>query len=376
MAFNLSKGLAAKARASSRSITQKIAITVILVNLLGLVVISLAISQMSGASQLEVAERNWVKDTAQIGAQAAGAVKWGKAEAVRSAYEIFQNDPKHGLVGFSAFNQAGDLVDVWTRAETPDAALKETLNTNPGEIAEASIVEAADTVVISAPLPVGKDGASQGQIKTVWSTSDIDLSARDFAFKAMASQMAVLIISVGILLYAMRRFVGRPLADVNQRIGELQAGDISAPIPHSDKGDEIGVVARALSEFCHASQMKLDADAEMARQREQLDAERQANMSEAERSSQAQRRVVEELGKALEKLAEGDLTARVPDLGGEFATLQGNFNRALAALEQTVGTIDSAQQAVKQASDSLGGSTDELARRTDRTTDQGGSGLY
>jgi methyl-accepting chemotaxis protein len=366
MGFNPTKGLADKAKGSARSITQKIAITVIVINLLGLVVISFAISQMSGASQMATAERNWLKDTAQIGAQAAGGVKWGKTEAIRSAYEIFQNDPKLALVGFTAFNQAGDQVDVWSRSETPDTGLAQVLNANPGEMKEATIEEGSSWVVVSAPLPAGKDGVSLGQIKTVWSTDDIAMSSRDFALKAMASQIAVLIIAVAILLFAMRKFVGRPLADVNRRIGELQAGDITTPVPHAEKGDEIGVVARALTEFCDAARQKLEADAEMVRQREQLDAERQANMSETERSSQAQRKVVEELGTALEKLASGDLTARVPDLGGEFAALQDNFNKALSALEATVGTIDSAQHAVKQASDSLGGSTDELARRTEQ----------
>ena len=366
MGIDVKKDLTGKAKGSSRSITQKIAITVILVNLLGLAVTSFAISEMSGASQMEMAERNWLKDTTQIGAQAAGGVKWGKTEAIRSAYEIFQNDPKLALVGFTAFNQAGEQVDVWTRSETPDASITQALASNPGEMTNAFVEDGADTVVVSAPLPPGKDGVSLGQIKTVWSTVDIAMSAREFALKAMASQIAVLIIAVAILLFAMRKFVGRPLADVNQRIGELQAGNITAPVPHSEKSDEIGVVARALTEFCEAAQLKLDADAEMVRQREQLDAERQANMSETERSSQSQRKVVQELGTALEKLAAGDLTARVPDLGGEFAALQDNFNRSLSALEQTVGTIDSAQQAVKQASDSLGSSTDELARRTEQ----------
>jgi HAMP domain-containing protein len=285
MGFNPTKGLADKAKGSARSITQKIAITVIVINLLGLVVISFAISQMSGASQMATAERNWLKDTAQIGAQAAGGVKWGKTEAIRSAYEIFQNDPKLALVGFTAFNQAGDQVDVWSRSETPDTGLAQVLNANPGEMKEATIEEGSSWVVVSAPLPAGKDGVSLGQIKTVWSTDDIAMSSRDFALKAMASQIAVLIIAVAILLFAMRKFVGRPLADVNQRIGELQAGDITTPVPHAEKGDEIGVVARALTEFCDAARQKLEADAEMARQREQLDAERQANMSETERSS-------------------------------------------------------------------------------------------
>lgn len=357
---------AEKSKGSARNITQKIAITVVLINILGLAVTSFAISKMSSASQMETAERNWLKDTAQIGAQASGGVKWGKADAVRSAYQIFQDDPKLSLIGFVAYNQADEQVDLWTRSENPDAALSDVLSNAATDLSEPVVVETASAVVISAPLPVDKEGVSLGQVKTVWSTDDIAASSRDFALKAMVSQIAVLILSVAILLYAMRRFVGQPLAQINQRVAALQAGDITSAVPHADKGDEIGVVARALSEFCDASRAKLEADADMERQREALEAERQANMSQSEKSAEAQRKVVDELGHALEKLAAGDLTARVPDLGGEFAALQDNFNQALTALEATVGTIGQAQQSVQEASDSLGNSTDELARRTEQ----------
>ena len=203
------KNPAGEAKGSARSITQKIAVTVIMVNLLGLAVTSFAISRMSGASQMEMAERNWLKDTTQIGAQAAGGVKWGKTEAIRSAYQIFQDDPKLALTGFAAFNQAGEQVDAWTRSDTPDASLTDTLSANPGEMSEPTIAEGPGTVVVSAPLPAGKDGVSLGQIKTVWSTQDITMSARDFALKAMASQIVVLILSVAMLLFAMRRFVAK-----------------------------------------------------------------------------------------------------------------------------------------------------------------------
>ncbi len=360
------KGRLTNLGGGGRSITQKIAITVILVNVLGLAVTSFAISQMSDASQMETAERNWLKDTAQIGDQASGGVKWGKTEVVRSSYQVFQDDPKLALTGFAAFNQAGEQVDLWTRSETPAPELAELLKTDPGQMSDPVLAKGQNTVIISAPLPAGKDGVSLGQIMTVWSTEDIAASSRDFAFKSMLLQTVVLIAAVAVLLFAMRRFVGRPLAQVNKRIGALQEGDIDSDIPYAEKSDEIGVVARALSQFCEASRAKLESEAEMARQRDALDAERQANMTQTEASAEAQRHVVEQLGKALEMLAAGDLTARVPDLGGEFAQLQDNFNRALTALEKTVGTIDSAQQSVLEASDSLGGSTDELARRTEQ----------
>lgn len=349
-----------------QGITRKIAITVILVNILGLAVTSFAISQMAGADHIESAQRNWIKDTVQIGDQAAGGVKWGKTEVVRSAYQVFRDDPQLALIGFAAFNQAGEQVDLWSRAETPSQTLNDLLNTDPGPLTETVLSEGENAIVISAPLPAGKDGVSIGQIRTVWTTADITASSREFALKAMGWQIAVLLLVVAVLLFAMRRFVGRPLALVNERIGSLQAGDYESAIPHATKDDEIGVVARALAHFCDASRAKLDSDAEMARQREALDAEREANMSQAEKSASVQRHVVDELGRALEKLAAGDLTARVPDLGGEFSQLQENFNRASASLEKTIGTIGSAQQSVREASDSLGTSTDELARRTEQ----------
>lgn len=366
MSLFSSKDPTARSAGSSRSITQKIAIAVVLVNIVGLAVTSFAITRMSTSAQMETAERSWLHDTIQIGTQAAGGVKWAKVEAIRSAYQVFSDDPSLSMIGFAAFNKAGERLDVWIQADADTAALEDILAKSDTGTNGPTVAGSSDHVLVSAPLPADKDGQSLGQIKTVWSTAAIAASSRAFALQTMAIQAFILILSVAMLLYAMRRFVGRPLADVNLRIGALQAGDISSDIPHSDKGDEIGVVARALAAFCEASRSKLEADAEMERQRQALDAERQTNMSKAERSAQAQRQVVEQLGAALERLAAGDLTVRVPDLGGEFAALEANFNRALEALEDTVATIDGAQKAVQGASDNLGNSTDELAKRTEQ----------
>jgi methyl-accepting chemotaxis protein len=83
---------------------------------------------------MQTAERNWLKDTAQIGDQAAGGVKWGKTDVVRSSYQLFQDDPKLALTGFAAFNQAGEQVDLWTRGNSGSRACRTAENQSWGVV--------------------------------------------------------------------------------------------------------------------------------------------------------------------------------------------------------------------------------------------------
>ncbi|PWV95738.1 methyl-accepting chemotaxis protein [Hoeflea marina] len=352
---------------SSISITKKVAIAIVVVNFIGLLVMGLVTSGMSESLQKTTAIRNWSKDTVLIGAQASGGVKWGKVDAIRAAYQVYESDPRLALIGFSAFNKDGVLVDSWAR----DGDFREQVSGSiaapaalAGEAAEVS--ELDGHIHVAAPLPADKDGASLGQIRTVWTTDAISASAMTFAFKSIGFQVAILAVSVALLLFAMSRFVGRPLADINRRIIGLQQGDFDSAVPHAGKGDEVGVIARALTGFCDAAKAKEQADIEMEHQRVQLDSERLSNAESTQGAMRAQQSVVAELGRALEGLASGDLTVRVPDLGADFQKLSDDFNRAIVALSDTVATIDDAQRSVSRSSSDIEQSTDQLARRTEQ----------
>jgi methyl-accepting chemotaxis protein len=124
-------------------------------------------------------------------------------------------------------------------------------------------------VIVSAPLPAGKDGVSLGQIRTVWSTEDIAASSRDFAMKAMMLQMVVLIIAVAMLLFAMRRFVGRPLAEVNQpdwRRCRQAISTATSPMPR--RATRLVLSPARCPHFCEASRAKAGIGSRDGRQRD------------------------------------------------------------------------------------------------------------
>ena len=103
----------------------------------------------------------------------------------------------------------------------------------------------------------------------------------------------------------------------------------------------------------------------MENQRSLLDQERSDNATATNATMKRQQAVVAELGHALERLASGDLTIRLPELEADFRKLGEDFNIAITELAKSIQTIDEAQKSVSQASVELESGTDDLARRTE-----------
>jgi methyl-accepting chemotaxis protein len=351
------------------SITKKVAFAIVLINMAGLVAMGAILAELSSSHQISDAVKRWSRDTANMATQISGGVKWGKAEAIVSGYQFFIDDVDSGLEGFVAYNSAGEKVNEWVRPGA-EAVISEPAFEGPQDLAGegSQTVELGDAsgYVVTTMLPADKDGTPIGQISTFWSTAAMIEAARMFAWQIFAFQLGVLVISVGILLFILRKQVGLPLGRINARIEQLQAGDYHTAVPHAEKGDEVGVIARALTGFCSAAEAKERADVEMERQRKQMDAERQSNSEASEETVRRQQAVVSEIGSALVRLAAGDLTVRLPDLDSNFRKLGEDFNSAVSSLAANIQTIGDSQISVAKASGDLEKGTDELSRRTEK----------
>lgn len=351
------------------SITKKVAFAIIAINLLGLVAMGAILAELSSSHQISDAVKRWTRDSANMAVQISGGVKWGKAEAIVSGYQFYIDDADSGLVGFAAFNAAGEKVNDWARAGEADVASEPAFQAPQDLAGEPSrTVEVGDGTgyVVTTMLPDDKDGKPIGQISTFWSTEAMIAAAKVFAWQIFAFQFGVLVVSVGILLFILRKQVGLPLGRINSRIEQLQAGDYQSSVPHADKGDEVGTIARALTGFCSAAEAKERADEEMERQRKQMDKERQSSSEAAEETVRRQQAVVSQIGEALVRLAAGDLTVRLSGLEDNFRKLGEDFNAAVVSISATIGTIGESQIAVAQASGELEKGTDELSRRTEK----------
>ncbi|MBB4609107.1 methyl-accepting chemotaxis protein [Sphingomonas yabuuchiae] len=144
-------------------------------------------------------------------------------------------------------------------------------------------------------------------------------------------------------LYMALRTVVRPLHELRQAMGQLAEGQTERAIPHAEREDEVGEMARSMVAF-----------------RDQL------ARAEADKTAQTQL-IVASIGQGLSALAKGDLTARIDArLDEPFARLKNDFNTAMAALHATMARVVGATSGVRAGAMDIRQASDDLSQRTEQ----------
>ncbi|MBY5402567.1 methyl-accepting chemotaxis protein [Rhizobium sp. Z1P35] len=351
-------------------LTAKLAAIIVAVNLCGISAFATYTWMYETRALIDGAKANWSKDAEQFASLAAGGVKWGKANAVREAYSLYRDDPSLDLVQFAAFNAEPAAVDTWARDGVSGLPaptdLAKSLSAKPEKTTIDDGRISAGVVTIIAPLPLDKSGKATGYVVTNWSVEKIASEVRQKVLISLLTQSAITAIAVVAFLLAMRSLVGRPIRILSERISALQKGDLASPVTYRENGDEIGFLARALEVFRHEAIAKVEREQAAAEQSASLDAERARNVLFTEEASNTQRLVMTSLANALEKLAAGDFSIQLADLGPEFDKLRQDFNNMVDAVAAALTEIKTASVAVETGSSELANSADQLARRTEQ----------
>ncbi|ANP85813.1 HAMP domain-containing methyl-accepting chemotaxis protein [Rhizobium leguminosarum] len=351
-------------------LTAKLAAIIVAVNLCGISAFATYTWMYETRALIDGAKANWSKDAEQFASLAAGGVKWGKANAVREAYSLYRDDPSLDLVQFAAFNSEPAAVDTWTRdginGLPAPADLVKSLGAKPEKTTIDDSGISAGVVTIIAPLPLDKSGKATGYIVTNWSVEKIAAEVRQKVLVSLFTQSLITALAVVAFLLAMRSLVGRPIRILSERISALQKGDLVSPVTYKENGDEIGFLARALEVFRHEAISKVEREQAAAEQSASLDAERARNTLFTEEASKTQRLVMTALATSLEKLAAGDFSIHLADLGPEFDKLRRDFNNMVEAVAAALTEIKMASVAVEGGSSELASSADQLARRTEQ----------
>ncbi|MFA5988667.1 MAG: HAMP domain-containing methyl-accepting chemotaxis protein [Sphingomonas sp.] len=160
-------------------------------------------------------------------------------------------------------------------------------------------------------------------------------------FQMLIIALCILGLAIGIIIarWSMRSI--RRLPTITSAMGELAQGNMQVVIPTPAGEDEIGELSAALASF-----------------RDQL--------AEAERSKEEQTDLlVSSVGKALEKVARGDLTSRISaDLGGAFAKLKEDFNGAIGSLAETMSLLSESSERMRTGVTEISSAADDLSHRT------------
>ena len=352
------------------SLIAKIAAVMIAVNLTGIAALAGYTWTTETRTAVAAEMQKWTLNTEQFASIAAGGIKWNKADVVREAYALYRDDPSLNMVQFYAFNRDNEVVDRWTR-ENAQAAMNEAAikalaeKTANADEAVSNYTGGLATIVM--PLPKNAAGQYSGEVITVWSTAPIYAAAEKNAVMLFAIQAVMMAAAFGLLLLVMRRLIARPLNEMTQSIGRMQEGDFATEVPMQDKGDEIGVVARALETFRGEFIAKQEESKLAEEQRQNFETERSENAKRSVQAAESQAQAVARIAQSLEKLADGDFTAHLDDLGPDFEKLVTDFNRMVDSVAATIADVKSASISVEEGSVELANSADTLASRTEQT---------
>ncbi|PYF07769.1 methyl-accepting chemotaxis protein [Rhodobacter viridis] len=212
--------------------------------------------------------------------------------------------------------------------------------------------------------------------------------------------IAVLVIAVAAALAVpLSRSISQPLTRLTLAMNEVGQGQLDHEVPHRDRLDEVGRMARALERFRQALLSARETDARLAAERtanaarerellvqeaarERLEQERAREAEEAQRLAEDARRaeidaeraradaalmdVVQALSNSLRALADGRLDVSIDTFFGEtYKGLRMDFNAAAKSLRQIVTEISTAAQSIRTDSDEIANAAVNLSRRTE-----------
>jgi methyl-accepting chemotaxis protein len=207
-----------------------------------------------------------------------------------------------------------------------------------------------------------------GLSETYMATVESHSKALDTTFRMLAYGACLFAITSlfgGLTLF--RRMAVSPMRDIGRFMTALAAGDYQSPVPHSNRQDEVGEMAKAVAHFRTAALDKQALEAEASRQSNRAATERAQQLaSEVERAATL-KKVIDDLGAGLDRLSKFNIHVTLDDpFHAEFEVLRENFNRSLAVFQQTMKRVLGKADEIRANSESLDGSADDLARRTEQ----------
>ncbi|WP_245825143.1 methyl-accepting chemotaxis protein [Sphingomonas azotifigens] len=190
---------------------------------------------------------------------------------------------------------------------------------------------------------------NDGRVKDAAKTSS-DLTAGSLSLQTMLLVSAALAVAVTMAAAAFvsKAQIVNPLARLQDAMRALASGDHQTAVPGTERGDEVGAMAKSVLVF---------KDAAIA----QAAAEKAKQAGDA-----AQKQVVETLEDRLNKLAGGDLTASIDaDFAPEYAGVKSNFNAAVTALRDLIASVVESAETISTGSAEIAQASEDLARRTE-----------
>ena len=189
-------------------------------------------------------------------------------------------------------------------------------------------------------------------------------------FRNNAIQM-VIILSVGGLAivfaaYGIVKSVTGPVSRLKASMQAIAQEDVSGDVPETDRKDEIGEMAKVVSILRQSVAERTQLRLREGEQQVRLEEERSEGERRQQAVSHSQADAMNTVGRALERLAAGDLTVSIQAIAPEYAKLRDDFNRAVDALSSVVNAIARSTDIVYGSAGGIAEAANNLSHRTEQ----------
>jgi methyl-accepting chemotaxis protein len=234
------------------------------------------------------------------------------------------------------------------------------------------------------PTPLDKVAYVRGfapwhlMLATATYISEVDVSFWSMAKTASAVIAVLMLLSIAVA-WVVTRSVVKPLASLKERMASLSAGELEAPVVHTDRSDEIGEMARTVQVFRDAmSETGRLRDQQAATEQRQAD-ERRTDMNRlADKFESEVGEIINLVSAAAHQLETSSATLtrtadtvekvsqRASKASGEASS---NVHSVAAASEELASSIGEISRQV-ESSARIAGEAVEQARKTDSRISQ------
>ncbi|MEX6724000.1 methyl-accepting chemotaxis protein [Parapedomonas caeni] len=185
---------------------------------------------------------------------------------------------------------------------------------------------------------------------------------------------AGLLIGLSLALVIGQRFIGRPLGRLAELVGALAGGRLDITVEGTERGDEVGGIARALAVFRDQAEKNAELQSQIELNRQAAQAQLQARIAEVNEQNaqlmataeEEQRRAAERQRQALLDMAaalEANVAGIVNRLSAAAGTMQAAAGQMVSSADATRHQVDVASSATDEARvgvDTVAAATEEL----------------
>ncbi|MET3855240.1 methyl-accepting chemotaxis protein [Rhizobium sp. OAE497] len=175
------------------------------------------------------------------------------------------------------------------------------------------------------------------------------------------------IVSMALLQYIHGGSIRNGIEAVRSSMVRIMQGDLQSQVPATERGDEIGEMARAAESFRQAAIDKQRLESQTESERRQSETERREREALKLADAEALNAAVEDLGQGLNRLARGDVTVTLDrPFKAELERLRNDFNQTTEHLRKAMRDITANSTSIQANSRQMSSAADDLAKRTEQ----------